>query len=98
MYIVTIAARISQQRVVERRLERERAPWKLVCTLRGRPSSRSALDRLDRVAERRAGARLNEIVAAGKLADVVDRRAARALDDARIVDERTCTPAVRHAT
>ena len=66
MYIVTIAARISQSSLASEARNASAAPWNSICMLAGNCElALRRLDGLDRVAERRPGARLNEIVAAG---------------------------------
>ena len=78
--------------VGERACERERRAleaWS--ATLAGTPSSCCALlDRLDRVAERRAGREVERDRRRGKLADVIDGQRRRALADRAIDDSGTC--------
>src|ERR1700681_3426994 len=66
MYIVTIAARISQSSLASEPRNAAAAPWKLICALAGSPSSCCTFWISSTALPSDApGARLNEIVAAG---------------------------------
>ena len=89
-----IAARIRNSSLPSDAWKASAAPWKVVITLAGRPMSVSALRMAFTASPSEApGARLNETVVAGKLAEVVDRERRGRVDTLAISAESgTCPP------